>query len=234
MAEVSTIVNNPIVIPEGKFRAPGDYRITSVALNLNGTPRNIDLIKQTFSGNCAEYTTLNTVLIAQAAGLVVNPDITTYLAKNPSLNLNTLENDFVIPFLLNAQEKHPELPSTADDVMNLVTKSSNSYESLTNQNSVLLFRDALSSIDTKFERGEQIKTQADIENMQLNYLSAIFMGSNDHATSMLKLGDQYVHIDPYFNQNVAKILSEQDALALLRRTMIQSGSIIITNPLSVK
>jgi hypothetical protein len=227
-------VTKPIVIPEGKMAAPGDYRVIPVRVDINGRPRNIDLVKQTRQGNCAEYTVLDTVLIAQAAGYAINPQVAEYLSHNPNFNLDRLESDFVIPFLLNAQEAHTEQPTTSVDVDNLGTKIDNPQESLTKANSVLLFREALSPVEIKFDSTDQIANQSDIQRMRSSYLTAIFMGASNHATSMLKLGDQYLHIDPYFNQNIVKVLSEPDALSLLQRTVAQPGSIVTMNPLCTK
>lgn len=240
MPDGTAIVDNPIaleqkiVVPEGKFEAPRDYQNVTVNIDLLGTPQNVELIKQVREGNCAEYTTLDTVLLAQSAGLAVNPQVVEYLANNPRLNLDTLESDFVIPFLLNAQEKHAEQPSETTDVDNLDVKLSNPYESLTKRNSMILFREALSPIPTPFKLEDQISDSEDIERMKLNELIAVFIGSSNHATSLLKLGNQYLHVDPYFNQDIAKVLSEADATKLLQDAINQPGSIVTMNPLFTK
>jgi hypothetical protein len=231
------VLDNPpkIVIPEGRMAAPGDYRIMPVRLNVAGRPQNIDLIQQTFQGNCAEYTTLNTVLIARAAGFAVNPAVAEYLAHNPRFNLDAVERDLVIPLTLNAQETHMrEVPTTQVDVDNLVIKADSPRESLTKSNSVLLFRESLSPVTMKFNGSDQIRNQADIQRMRSNEVAAIFMGSSDHATSLLKLGEQYIHVDPFFNQNIAKVIPEQDALGILARVISQPGSIATINPLCAK
>lgn len=225
------VVQKPIVIPEGKFEAPGDYRISTVLLNLAGRPRNVDLIKQTFAGNCAEYTVLNAVIIAKAAGLSVNPEIAEYLSLNPRLNLNSLEKDLIIPLLLTTQERHPEQPATVEDVNNLDTKFSNPYESLTKQNSVLLFRETLSPITSKIETTDKLSNSGDIKRATIDFLSAFFIGTSDHATCILKLGEQYLHVDPYFNQNVVKTVTSNEAFSILDRAIAQPGSIVTRNNL---
>lgn len=234
IVDESRIPEPKIVVPEGRFEAPRDYQRQTVRMELLGNTQQLELIKQTRAGNCAEYTTLDTVLVAKAAGLAVNPQLDEYLANNPRLNLDTLETDFVLPFLLNSQEHHTEQPTQLADVNNLAGKVTDPYESLTKANSVLLFRDSLSPQLFQFKPEDQISDENGVQRMKLNEIAAIFIGNEGHATSLLKLSDKYLHIDPYFNQNIVKSISEDEATSLLRDAIRQPGSIVTINPLSTK
>jgi len=225
-----------ISIPEGKFEAPGDYEILNKTLEINGRLQNVELIKQTFQGNCAEYTSLNTAIILRKAGFAVNQSVEEYLNNNRQLNLSEVEGDLTIPLLLNSQEDYKTLKSSVSDVDNLERKANNPYEPLTNTNSALLFRTVTSPLHQEFESGDILRGNPDnaLEKASSRETYAVFIGSGNHATSWLKIGKDCYNIDPYFNNNVVKKASEKDMKNSIKRSLNQPGSFATINDLYTK
>ncbi|OGM20344.1 hypothetical protein A2714_04845 [Candidatus Woesebacteria bacterium RIFCSPHIGHO2_01_FULL_38_9] len=226
----------PIVVPEGRLAAPRDYEVRTTVLELNGRQQSLELIKQTFEGNCAEYTALNTAIILSKAGMAINPAIEEYLKANPQFDLSSVETDLTIPLILNAQEEHAELFSGEDDVDNLYIKVDNPYEPLTNTNSALLFRTAVSPNVQRFEGGDVV--QGDPENALARISSqetvAVFVGSGNHATSWVKLGENCYYVDPYYNQSVVLQTTETVMKDRIRETINRPGSFVTLNDLYTK
>lgn len=227
--EGSCVVENPIVVPKGEFSAPGDYKIIRVGKE----SENFYLVKQLYSGNCAEYTMINTILMAkglEGAGLKFNDKVENYLKNNPSFNLDIVEKDLVIPMLCDSLDKHKEMKPGEEHTENLSLKLNNPYESLTALNSILLFRDALSPRDTKIKSTDKIDG-TNINDAFTEDFCAFFIGDNNHATSILKLKDDYYHIDPYFNEEVARVINIDKAKEIIKKASSSPDSIVIKNKL---
>ncbi|MBI4157636.1 hypothetical protein HY502_02205 [Candidatus Woesebacteria bacterium] len=224
-----------IIVPPGEFRAPGDYRIIEGRYSLNGQNRSLELIQQTSSGNCAEYTTFNAVKVLEKEGFAVNPDIARYI-NTGNLSLDSVESDLVIPTLLDGQEAYKGIETTLEDVDNLVEKASNPYEPLTNTNSALLFRMATSPETSDFKQGDLvIEYSGGVERTILsNEILAIFVGHQDHATCYLKFGEDFLYIDPYFNKGVVVLQTKDQALGRLSDALDQPGTFITLNQIRVK
>lgn len=226
----------PIKVPEGKFSAPNDYEIRTVNLELRGRQQNLELVKQTFSGNCAEYTALNTAILLSTAGIAINPAIEMYLNSNPTLDLTSVETELTIPLILNGQEEYLSIRTDVNDVDNLVDKHRNPYEPLTNANSALLFRMAVSPQKQDFKNEEFIQGDPAplLEKLSSEEISAIFVGSVNHARSWVKLSDKYYHIDPYFNENIISEVTKEKMEADVAKLMKEPNSFATVNSLSTK
>lgn len=224
-----------IVVPPGELRAPGDYRVVEGRYSLNGKTRNLELVLQTSSGNCAEYTTFNAVKILEKEGFAINSEISQYI-RSGNLNLDSVENNLVIPTLLDGQETYRGITTTIDDVNNLVDKASNPYEPLTNANSALLFRMAVSPETADFKQGDlATEYSGGVERTILgNETLAIFVGYQDHATCYIKLGADFLYVDPYFNPGVVVSQTKDQALGRLSDALDQPGTFITLNEIRVK
>ena len=229
-------VYDSIRIPEGRFGAQTDYELKNVHLKLAGRKENLKLIKQTFPGNCAEYTTLNTALLISRAGMAINPNLDVYLKMNPSLDLSDVEAEIAIPLILLAQEKHTNLEISGSDLDNIETKMYNPYEPLTNINSAMLFREAISPVTSSFKGNEVLTTYSrEVQDRILTQETlAVFVGSRDHATSWIKLGQQCYHIDPYFNSNIVSTATKAEMEESVRESLNQADSFITVNDLYTK
>lgn len=195
-----------ISIPEGKFQAPGDFEIRQVDVDLGGRNQRMELIKQRFSGNCAEYTTLNTAIVLSKIGVAINQEVNNYLRNHRSLDMSTVENDLVIPMVLDAQENIQGIRSSDADVDNLFTKYDNPYYPLSSTNSVLFFRSAINISPVNFQPEEfsQRYTQEVDDRISDQEIRTIFIGSRSHATSYIKMGTDFYYIDPISNNIIEK------------------------------
>lgn len=223
--------HNLIVVPEGQLAAPGDYEIIRKTLEINGRQQTLELIRQTYEGNCAEYTSLNAALLLRMAGMSINPATKEYLNNNRQLNVAAVENEFVIPLLLRAQESYASLQSTVTDADNLGEKLANPYVPLTNINSALLFRTVISPIHKEFSADEVVRGNPDkaLDRVSSQETIAVFIGSGNHATCWIKLGEDCYHIDPYYTVGVVRKASIDDMKNDMRRSLSLPGSFATLN-----
>jgi len=234
----------PIIVPEGKFAAPGDFRIQNVFMRLTNRSENVPLIRQTQTGNCAEYTALNTAIVLSKFGIDVNASVLQYIQGRDDLNLPTVENNLTNPLVLNAQEKFKTkemngkllpFPVQMSDIDNLDQKSTNPYEPLSNTNSALLFREVVSPKNIVFDPSDFATFWSDATGQKLieREVQAILIGSGDHATSLLKLGGRFISIDPY-STDIVRELTLHRARFLLTQALSRPHSFITFNDVRMK
>ena len=231
----SQAMQKKIEIPPGELAAPGDYEILRKEIPFGTDTRRVELIRQRFAGNCAEYTVLNAAKILAEVNAVINPQVYAYLTSNRRLDLDTVERDLILGLVADAQENYPNLQSTVVDVDNLHQKLQNPYAPLTNTNSALLFRTATSPKPFDFEPSDVINSNSgsDQINLALNRVLAqetlaVFVGSGAHATSWLKLSDKCYKIDP-LTQGIVSLGTKEVMAEDLRRTLSTPGSFITLN-----
>lgn len=238
-------IPKPIVVPEGKMAAPGDFRIENIRIRLTNRTESIPLIRQTKPGNCAEYTALNTAIVLEKFGIEVNDSVLQYMRGQPDYNLPTVENDLTIPLVLRAQENMKTLsvngeqiqfPSNRHDVDNLTSKYEDPYEPLTNTNSALLFREIVSPKDTIIEPTDFVTSWSDSVGRKLTEreVQAIFIGSGDHATSIVKLGERYLYIDPYNNPDIVQELNLEQARFRLAQSLARPNAFATFNDVRMR
>jgi len=238
-ALVTDILPSPIVVPEGKFAAPGDFQIQNVLMMLYNRSEYVPLIRQIFPGNCAEYTTLDSAIILSKFGVEVNGAVLVYMDGQPNYNIPTVENDLTIPLVLQAQEEMKTksfngnsvpFPVEKSDVENVEEKTKNPYEPLSNTNSALFFRKIVSPKDTDFQPDDFVTSWSDAVGLKLveREVQAIFIGSGDHATSILKFGDRYIYINP-FSQEIVREQNLQQAQLILIQSLSRPRAFVTFN-----
>ena len=232
-SDLATNTTSEIHIPEGKFAASLDSRIYYTNIDSLTIPT----IEQIYPGNCAEYSALNTSLIALYMGYSIGDELTIFLDKHTLTQAkDTLETGFVLPVL---QTLH-ELPNpcgfsiSQPDRQNLMEKQQNIYSALEGTNAALLFWAMLNGIDK----------DCPINNLQTNYSEelnsrlrstqnlAVLVGNTSigHATAIFKSSKHYFSIDPLRTNNVIKSENEENVLNDIENLLNQrEGYILISD-----
>ena len=220
MSEIKT--QPQLIIPEGKMAAPSDHRIVRQRLILpSGDVSTLDLIKQTREGNCSEYTTINSMLLLKAAGFEV--------ARIGTIDINIVEPK-LIRLIADGLEITKGTTIREEDYECLIEKIDNPYITLTGNDTAILFRMMVAPRkELDFTGDIFLNSNKCFKKILLEQNTAVLIGSNVHATSIIKINESFYDIDPYFSPEPIKKFNQSELMEKISRKLDILGSFAVVN-----